>query len=155
VLAVLAVLAACASESESSCPADKPSGECDTVNLRCDYLDEQGCPHSYVCSVYNTSSGASWAEYGPLAGGPCSSPGQFCEYALETDTGEHHALECGPSGTWPSASLCPEQQPMAGSPCEHHLLSCWYDCHESTGKQMLAHCQFTWMISDLCAKAGG
>jgi hypothetical protein len=44
---------------------------------------------------------------------------------------------------------------MAGSPCEHHLLSCWYDCPEGPGNEMLAHCQWTWMITDLCAKAGG
>jgi hypothetical protein len=154
---VLAALGACA--SESSCPAEKPSGECDTVNLRCEHNDEQGCPHYYVCWAYH-SSRVEWSEYGPPAGGPCSSPGQVCEYSLENDTGHtatvlDSALECAPSGTWKGKSLCPEQPPMDGSPCEHYSLTCVYDRCEGPGWDLHAHCQGTWMVNDLCAKTGG
>ncbi|HVK70563.1 MAG TPA: hypothetical protein VM694_39185 [Polyangium sp.] len=162
VLAALAALVACA--SESSCPAEKPSGDCDTADLRCNYSDEQGCPHAYVCRVYSSYRTA-WTEYKPPPGLPCTSPGQVCEYSLENDTphtavSQDYAFECGPSGTWKGKSLCPEQQPTAGSPCEYELLLCGYDCPGGTG-QRIARCElevsyYTWTIDEFsCAKAGG
>src|SRR5688572_29584538 len=55
----------------ASCPEQIPSGDCETEDLSCDYVDSEGCPRSFYCWEY-LGPPAMWDESAPDPGGSCT-----------------------------------------------------------------------------------
>ena len=116
------------SDGGAGCPARIPSGPCGNNPSTCNYVDDQGCPQSYICFSQFPQQPGNWTTVTPNPGGSCTTTGQVCGYteAVGDNLPMHTDLECTASGQWQVKDPCPPTRPAQGAPCTNFNTACPY-----------------------------
>jgi hypothetical protein len=129
------------SAGSAACPVERPNlGVCEEAGLRCDYVDEHGCPRPMRCGYLETTFPI-WINASYDLEGPCESVGTVCAYStpIASDS-KLTEYTCGEDSTWQQLR-CPEAIPEPGAACSseafeatgHDALLCRYNLGCSNG----------------------